>query len=553
MEDQFRISLDQPKISLNMALISLTFCHFHKDVFAEYLCTHTDCINQSICFICELCFKTHSSDHLGQNNVVSTQILFSTRLLEKAKVIVKTHETELDQDIKFQEAKTQINNIFIKFEARLVSMMKGYCDQAQKDIQAILDPNRLEYEKTLKIISEYEDSLTNIFSKDDLPEFQTYIFKYLQRYQNLTDVLQSDFAVKSSKKISNQDSCNLTERLFKKNDDLYVEIDNFIKQKMRFFEEDIFNNTNNLMERLNSLKLHKEIPRTHTGKLWKMIFSSDFSKNMTSSEDSSIVIRNTSNDRVIQTLKEHQGGVYHLLTLADGRLVSASEDRTLKIWSIETGQCIQTLLGHTSSVYCSFQLSDSVLISGSDDKTLKTWNLNDKSNILKPKHSIPTKDYGNWCICSIKDNEFAASSLNDINIFKYDLNENAFEITRKLQGHKCIVRDIKLIKSIKYILISCSDDKTIKLWDVFQNSNTLLKTFSGHSLNVMSLLVISEEIFISGGFFGEVNVWNINQNEKLYQIDKKQLENKHVYSICKLSKNSFACSGNQEKIYFFKY
>ena len=543
---------DQKTISLNLARISETLCHFHKDLSAEYICTQADCINQNICFLCELCFDNHTSNHLHQKDIISTHSIFSTRLLKKTKAVVRAQEIELNQDKNFQEVKTQISDAFIKLEAKLVSMIKEYLDQAQKNIQGVIDPIKFEYEKTLKIISEYEKSLSNIFLKDDLPEFKTFIFEYLKTYQNLTDALQSNFTVKSQKKISIQDSINLTNRIINKSDDLCIEIDHFIKQKMLFFQDDVFSDAKNLMERLNNLKLHKTIPKTDTNTSYKMIFNGDFSKYMTNALDFSIIARNTANDNVLQTLKGHTGDVYHIIILADGRLVSTSADSTLKIWNIETEKCVQTLLGHSSAVYCSFQLTDSVLISGSGDKTLKIWNLQEKSNTLNPKHTIQNNNL-NWCIGSIKHNEFAASSSNDINIFTFDLKQNNFEITRILKGHTGLVRDIKIVKSTKDVLLSCSDDKTVRLWDIFQNGSTLLKIFSGHTSYVFSLLIISDEIFISGGSAGELIVWNINQNERVYKIDDKQIENMDIWSICKASKDSFACCGSKQNIYHFTY
>ena len=71
----------------------------------------------------------------------------------------------------------------------------------------------------------------------------------------------------------------------------------------------------------------------------------------------------------LATLEGHTGGVYCLIQLKSGELISGSGSYTLRVWDVESKSCQATLEGHTSHVYCLKQSKSGELISGSDDKS----------------------------------------------------------------------------------------------------------------------------------------------------------------------------------------
>ena len=73
-------------------------------------------------------------------------------------------------------------------------------------------------------------------------------------------------------------------------------------------------------------------------------------------------------------LEGHDGEIYCLLEMLDGRIASGSADSTLKIWDLKNKTCLQTLLGQKNSILCLGQLNDGKLISGNEDKSIYIWN-----------------------------------------------------------------------------------------------------------------------------------------------------------------------------------
>lgn len=72
-------------------------------------------------------------------------------------------------------------------------------------------------------------------------------------------------------------------------------------------------------------------------------------------------------------LKGHQGGVYALAVLGDGRLASGSSDETIRLRDPASGECSAVFHGHQGGVNALALLGDGRLASGSDDKTIRLW------------------------------------------------------------------------------------------------------------------------------------------------------------------------------------
>ena len=104
----------------------------------------------------------------------------------------------------------------------------------------------------------------------------------------------------------------------------------------------------------------------------------------------------------------------------------------------------------------------------------------------------------------------------DYDIYIWDIKQ--CNIIRKINAHKEKINKIILTLDKKFI-ISCSEDKTIKIWDIF-NGN-LVKIFYGHTDIIYSLDVISEKNIISVG--KEIIIWDITT------MDIKKIINTHIY------------------------
>ena len=91
----------------------------------------------------------------------------------------------------------------------------------------------------------------------------------------------------------------------------------------------------------------------------------------------SIFIVSLTERRIVHELAGHDSYVSEVVSLPEGRLVSASGDNTLRLWDLlaATPRAIGLLQGHTGPVDGVVVLDNGLLVSWSHDTTIRTWDL----------------------------------------------------------------------------------------------------------------------------------------------------------------------------------
>ncbi|KAI6805693.1 Nuclear distribution protein [Hortaea werneckii] len=171
--------------------------------------------------------------------------------------------------------------------------------------------------------------------------------------------------------------------------------------------------------------------------------------------------------------------------LSGNLLASASRDRTIRIWDVTTGYCLRTLRGHGDWVRSlSPSLDGRYLVSTSSDQTARLWDLSlPDSNALKQTflahdHVVetcalaPGSTYPHLAALaglkkpppSTSTAEFLATGGRDKLIKIFSTNGICL---KTLSGHDNWIRALAFHPGGKYLL-SASDDKTIRCWDLAQ-------------------------------------------------------------------------------------
>ncbi|SJM87376.1 probable F-box protein MET30 [Zygosaccharomyces bailii] len=157
----------------------------------------------------------------------------------------------------------------------------------------------------------------------------------------------------------------------------------------------------------------------------------------TGSYDSTIAIWDLCAGRLVRRLSGHTDGVKSMYF--DGqKLITGSLDKTIRVWNYMTGECIATYPGHTDSVL-SVDSHKKVIVSGGADKTVKVWHVESRT-----------------CY--------------------------------SLRGHTEWVNCVKLHPK-SFSCFSCSDDTTIRMWDI--RTNSCLKVFRGHVGQVQKVIPLT--------------------------------------------------------------
>ena len=143
-------------------------------------------------------------------------------------------------------------------------------------------------------------------------------------------------------------------------------------------------------------------------------------------------------------------------------MISFSADKTIKIWDLETFECLQTLNGHNDKVIRVENLSTNQQLSSSDDHTIKLWDIDTDLCLQTFNNSEEA-----YCLKIISDKTFASGSYKKIKIWNIDDGR----CIKTLNGHTSWVSDLLLLPN--GYLVSCSEDKTIKVWNIEQDQHNI--------------------------------------------------------------------------------
>jgi len=303
------------------------------------------------------------------------------------------------------------------------------------------------------------------------------------------------------------------------------------------------------------LKGHKHV-------VMSVSFSPNGSKIGSGSWDKTVRVWNTRTGLCEKVLEGHIKGVYSVSFSFDGsKIVSGSNDSTIKIWSTHTYLCESTLQGHTSLVRCvSFSKDGSKVFSSSDDSTIRMWDVKAvQCQMIFEGHSGPVHQF------SLSEDEAnLVSCSEDTTVRVWDTNSG--HCVNCHQGHSMRVhsviwtpsnhvlgqdpafdgspqivsgsldRSIRLWKgetsqtmgwfeqsdhdhhhgSINQLsffsdgskIVSCSDDKTVKVWDVRSFQCEMILNHPDKVTSVsMSNIADSGSKLVSGCLDGKVRMW----------------------------------------------
>jgi WD40 repeat protein len=86
---------------------------------------------------------------------------------------------------------------------------------------------------------------------------------------------------------------------------------------------------------------------------------------------------------------------------------------------------------------------------------------------------------------------------------------------RTLRGHQDSINSV-IISCDRQSIISCSSDKSIKIWNL--GTGELVDTFKGHKNSVNSLAISHDDRYIVSGSYGEIKVWNLSTQKLIYTL-----------------------------------
>lgn len=294
-----------------------------------------------------------------------------------------------------------------------------------------------------------------------------------------------------------------------------------------------------LIWNLMDLTQPTKVIQAHNKSINKILISSnpikfDDSNNcfvlITCSSDLFIKIWDLRTFKLIRNLSGHEHIISSII-LNDDKMYSCSRDNSIKLWNIKNGWCLKTFIGHSDWVRSIDLINNEFVLSGSNDQSVRLSHgesgtglglmighekvveivkfipmiSNKYLNKLSAQYSIENSIDENKIYDQLGFKYCVSGGRDDlINIWKLPIpiirphnhpvpssNPQGTLIT-SLRGHKSWIKDLIFHPNGK-ILVSCSDDKAIKFWNL--ETGECLKTISDAHDGFLNCLEWAPSIF----------------------------------------------------------
>jgi WD40 repeat protein len=205
----------------------------------------------------------------------------------------------------------------------------------------------------------------------------------------------------------------------------------------------------------------------HTHSITCVAVSPDGKRVVSSAQDKTARVWDTTTGREIVCFKAHNEPVWSVAVSPDGRTVaSAGGDKVVRLWDLETGHETGRLEGHTSAVIGVTFLPDGKrLLSSGADMTVRLWNLDTRREM------------------------------------------------RRFLGHAGNVHRV-VVSSDRKTIASTSNDRTIRLWNL--QTGRSVGVLSGHSGASFDLAVSPDgHRLYSGGLEDAWRVWDLDTGKEV--------------------------------------
>jgi len=224
--------------------------------------------------------------------------------------------------------------------------------------------------------------------------------------------------------------------------------------------------------------------------------------------DGRVVIRNSTDGRLIRTYEGHKNNVNFTSTSPDGkRIVSGSVAGTMRIWDIDSGYDLMILKGHTGSVsHAEFSPNGERIVSSSEDGTIKIWNALDDPSLLILQHApIAPAKYAPivTAIDFSPNNRWLAAGDWGRKVRIWDVVHG--KLVQTFSGHNGRILSVSFSSDGKRIATS-GNDGTIKVWD--PSSGRVLLIVDEFAESGHLVVYTDDQRLVSGGSDGIIRIWD---------------------------------------------
>ena len=237
----------------------------------------------------------------------------------------------------------------------------------------------------------------------------------------------------------------------------------------------------------------------HTDSVEALTFSLDGTLLISGSNDNTISLWDMQTGGVVRTFHGHTAWISSVSISPDcATIASGSGDTTICVWDLWTGECNHIIRGHNSYITSvGFSLTNSqLLISASVDGVVHQWDVEGHQiGPVYPGYGVALSLDGALFISW--DQEVAIIQNPDSGAIVAEIH-----VANSIFQHCCFSPDGRFV--------ACAAGETIYVWDIISSDPCLIETFVGHTEAITSLAFSSPSLLISTSDDKTVKFWQIN-------------------------------------------
>ncbi|KAJ4774045.1 Coatomer subunit alpha [Rhynchospora pubera] len=210
-------------------------------------------------------------------------------------------------------------------------------------------------------------------------------------------------------------------------------------------------------------------------------------------------------------------------------IVSASDDQTIRIWNWQSRNCISVLTGHNHYVMCaSFHPKEDLVVSASLDQTVRVWDI----GALRKKTVSPADDI--LRLTQMNSDLFGGVDA----VVKY-----------VLEGHDRGVNWASFHPSLP-LIVSCADDRQVKLWRMNDTKAWEVDTLRGHMNNVSCVMFhAKQDIIVSNSEDKSIRIWDATKRTGVQTFRR---EHDRFWVLAAHSEMNLLAAGHDSGMIVFK-
>ena len=253
--------------------------------------------------------------------------------------------------------------------------------------------------------------------------------------------------------------------------------------------------------------------RGYSNKTWSVAFSPDPSLLLAGNEDSLVRVWDTRDAQIRRELRGHESRIWAVASSSNGRwAASASDDLTVRLWDQRSGLCLHVMSGHDDWIRSvAFDPDSRLLASAGEDGKIFIWDVATGNRLTTIEGALPRVfsiafcKGGSWLV--------AGGTTHGIHLFSTLDGTHIGE----LLGHHAW---LSAVVSLNDTLASCSEDGTVKLWDLTQRECTA--TFVIGCKVLCGDFCDRGESFLSGSEDGTLRRWAVRSGLCVAEVKAHQ-------------------------------